>query len=127
MSSGHFLAIRYLGIRFSGQWGSIGEEEVHVKPNSTVWLQEIDTLAFSRSHRVGEDVDALLEDESGSILVGQRELGKGKLFYAPDPKLITNSNIDKQDNLALPLYFASLAEQGVWFDETILYREKSLP
>lgn len=105
---------------FSGYFRGIDKEKVLVKPRSEKWLAEIQTLSFPSGHRVNDEVEPLLTDQSGDILIGEAQLGEGKVFYVPDPNLITNAYIDQEDNLAIPLYFASLAEEGVWFDEAIL-------
>ncbi len=110
---------------FSGYFRGTDEEKVQVKARSEKWLEEIKTLSLSSGHRVSEEAEPLLMDQSGDILIGKMQLGKGKVFYVPDPNLITNAYINQEDNVAVPLYFASLAEEGVWFDETILFPYRS--
>lgn len=117
----------YPGHSLLGEFGITGffrgteEEQIQVEPSAEKWLQEIEGLTFPSGHRVGTEVEPILTDQSGDILIGKIQLGEGNLFYVPDPNFITNAYIDQQDNLAVPLYFTSLAEQGVWFDEALLY------
>jgi len=118
-SSSGFLLFEELGFSSIPVEGD-GPQIVPVAGSTEVWLRNINRLVLPQNSRVrpGEGIEAVLTDQRGEMLVARRELGQGQIFYIPDPEMITNRFINREDNLALPLYFASFAEKTLWFDES---------
>ena len=117
-SSSGFLLFDELG--FSPIPGGSGPQTVSVADSNEAWLRHINRLMLPQNSRIrpGEEIEAVLTDHRGEILVARKELGRGQIFYIPEPEMITNRFINREDNLALPLYFASFAEKTLWFDES---------
>lgn len=117
-SSSGFLLYDELG--FSSAPVGSGPQTVAVAESSDRWLRHINRLVLPGNSRVrpGEGIEAVLTDLRGDILVARKRLGRGQIFYIPEPEMITNRFINQEDNLALPLFFASFAEGTLWFDES---------
>jgi hypothetical protein len=117
-SSTGFLLFDEMG--FSPIPGGGGPQSVSVAESPDEWLRHIDRLMLPENNRIqsGEDIEAVLTDLRGEILVARKRLGQGQIFYIPEPEMITNRFINREDNLALPLFFASFAEGTLWFDES---------
>lgn len=100
--------------------GTSGPQTVSVTENPERWLRNIRRLVLPENSRIrpGEDIEAVLTDHRGEVLVARKWLGKGQIFFVPEPEMITNRFINREDNVALPLYFASFAEGTLWFDES---------
>lgn len=105
---------------FAPNPGTSGPQTVSVAENSERWLRNINRLVLPGNSRIhpGEDIEAVLTDLQGEILVARKKLGQGQIFYIPEPEMITNRFINREDNVALPLFFASFAERTLWFDES---------
>lgn len=100
-----------------------GEQKVPMQISADGWQKEIRTLYFAHDGRLenAAELDGVWKDREGIPRVGMRRMGKGAVYYIPEPEPITNRYIHRGDNLALVLYFSSLRkEEGkLWFDETL--------
>jgi|GEM_PF-3049959 hypothetical protein len=96
-----------------------GPQTVAVHESSERWLRNIRRLVLPGNSRIypHEAVEAVLTDRQGEMLVARKRIGHGQIFFVPEPEMITNGFIHQGDNVALPLYFASFAEETLWFDE----------
>lgn len=123
---------------FAGQSSDKQGKWMSMESHRKVWLKEINRLYFSSDAWLSDliELDSEWKDTNGKRRVGSLQMGAGSIYYIPDPDMITNRYIDQGDNLALPLYFASLAKGQVLFDEGVRkgalsgkldYEEKGAP
>ncbi|MDR6224312.1 DUF4350 domain-containing protein [Desmospora profundinema] len=110
---------------FSGAEGG-NIPRVSMELQDEPWLSDIKELYFPRNRRLMEDteLDEVWEDRNGIDRIGRLAAGEGNIYYIPEPMIWTNTYLQRGDNLALALYFASLTEgEGkVWFDESLRYQ-----
>ncbi|WP_169713516.1 DUF4350 domain-containing protein [Paludifilum halophilum] len=106
---------------FIGESGDGKEKRARMEPVAAGWLKDVRSLYFPRDFRLSDyvELDDSWKDTDGIRRMGRLNTGKGSIYYIPDPEMITNRYIEQADNLALPLYFASLADTKVWFDEGV--------
>lgn len=106
---------------FDAAQSADGVRKVKMAPTTEGWLKEVHSLYFPHGHQVEGSPDRVWMDEQGSPRVGKRSMGRGAIYYIPEPDVITNQAIDRADNLALALHMASFTagEGKVWFDESV--------
>ncbi|QKG84434.1 DUF4350 domain-containing protein [Kroppenstedtia pulmonis] len=106
---------------FAGQSSDKQGKWMSMESQQKVWLKEINRLYFPSDAWLSDliELDSEWKDTKGKRRVGSLQMGAGSIYYIPDPDMITNRYIDRGDNLALPLYFASLAKGQVLFDEGV--------
>ncbi|PTX55069.1 uncharacterized protein DUF4350 [Melghirimyces profundicolus] len=109
------------GLHLDGYEIDHRKKKVSMDRSGSGWKNEVETLHFPRNRRLLSSMDEVWKDDQGIPRIGKRGIGKGAIYYIPEPDLITNRGIGKEDNLALALYFASLAKGDgrIWFDETV--------
>ncbi|MFC4077992.1 DUF4350 domain-containing protein [Salinithrix halophila] len=114
-SPGHPLAEEF---GFSSRPGNGKEQVVAMESVSVPWLKEVRVLSFPENNRLEEGAGkGAWSDREGSPRMGRSNLGKGTIYYVPEPGFFTNDHIRKGDNLGLALHLASLAGDRLWFGD----------
>ncbi len=82
------------------------------------WFEQLDALfEFNVCLKLNDQIQPVLTDEHGNLLVAKKPIGKGSVYYVPDPYFVANENIDLKDNIALPL--GLVKKEEVWFDQSV--------
>jgi hypothetical protein len=82
------------------------------------WFEQMNALfEFNGCLKLTDQIAPVLTDEHGNLLVAKKRVGKGAVYYVPDPYMISNSSIDLNDNIALPL--GLVKKEKVWFDQSV--------
>ncbi|SFS60901.1 DUF4350 domain-containing protein [Marininema halotolerans] len=98
-----------------------GEQQgkIPMQHRSSLWEKNIKTLYYPEGNRLVNEQGKVWKDQGNMGRLAERNWGKGKVIYVPEPDFMTNKMIRQGDNLAFALHLATEGKKGIWFGDRL--------